>query len=334
MNPAAIIAGAQAAAQAAPAVANMFVGARGREKRANEQVATQDKLNEQAAETNYRYSQQGAEEAYKRDVKLYNELYSPRSLIKQGKEAGVNPITMLGGGGGFKPVVNSTSTPASGGAQAGQASTASQMMSEQTMAAQASSQAMQQAAMNMAEIENIKADTKLKESQTGESGARTDLMRAETLTNEQGREYLIENMRSEGAIKTLEAIKQRFLLESGRRDNNDYEYDTGTELGKVRINKDSYFTERESTDILKVMTDTLGVEATTELTNEHIKHYFQEILNGTIQAESSRVTAAAHKLSAEWTTGEFTNWRTWTTEVKALIGTLVGAVAAGKVAGR
>lgn len=168
------------AAQAAPAVANMFVGARGREKRANEQVATQGKLNEQAAETNYRYSQMGAEEAYKRDVRLYNELYSPRSLLAQGRDAGVNPVTMLGGGGGFKPVVNSTSTPTSGGAQAGQAATASQMMSERTVAAQAGSQAIQQAAMVAADVDLKRAQAENLRAEIPEIGARTGLLQSQT----------------------------------------------------------------------------------------------------------------------------------------------------------
>lgn len=165
---AAIAAGAQAAASATGAVSNasgMFVGARGRKKRLNEQVEAQNKLNQQAAETNYQYGEKAAQNAFERTQEAWNqqnEYDSYESQIKRMEAAGLNPAMMYGGGN----INNATSMPtqpvgATGGAQAGQADSPAQqsMAATNRIATQAGlMQAMANVKLTNAQTQKVQAE--------------------------------------------------------------------------------------------------------------------------------------------------------------------------------
>ena len=47
------------------------------------------------------------------------------------------------------------------------------------------------------------------------------------------------------------------------------------------------------------------------MNNKKAEGYFQELVNATAHADADKIKALAIKLTAEFNTGEFANWKTW-----------------------
>ena len=79
------------------------IGAGKRQRKAIEaQKNAQKELNEQAASLNYEYGEKAAENAYDRQLAMYNRSYEDQSykaMVKQMKEAGLSVGLMYGGNG-------------------------------------------------------------------------------------------------------------------------------------------------------------------------------------------------------------------------------------------
>lgn len=121
----------------------------------NKQAAQREK---NARHENYTYGELAAKTADQRTRSLYNDLYSPEAQMQQLKEAGLSPSIYASGGMAGKSGVS--------GAQG----TGTSGISPQVFAADPIS-----AAMQVAQIGNIKADTKLKESQADNTDKDTEL---------------------------------------------------------------------------------------------------------------------------------------------------------------
>jgi len=210
---------------------------------------------------------------------------------KQMEKAGLNVGLMYGGGGAG----GGTATATPGSVSSSSASSESGINNGMAM--------MLQAGLQQAQIENIKADTAKKV--------------AETKTTDDSRSTLVENMRQVG-ISTLTDNKLKAWLMSdqnvrGSNDYNDkYDYHVG-------VGEESNYAKQISSALLKTASETDANLANIDLTNQKVQGYWQELLNETKKADASGVQAAAVKLASEWTTGEYTNWKTWVDVAKNAI---------------
>lgn len=141
--------------------------------------------------------------------------------------------------------------------------------------------------------------------------ARTDAGKAteETTTVLKSRDLLIENMKQQG-ISTMQdnAIKAWLYSDEDKKEgevyNETYDYHTG-------IGNNSAGAKGITLALFKTEAETRNLDANALLTNAKALGYWQELLNATKNSDSNAINAAANKLSAEWQTGEFTNWKTW-----------------------
>lgn len=255
------------------------------------QVRQQRKLTEIQTEANKQladYSQ-----GLQKDMIEYTR---PAEQVKKLKEAGLNVGLMYqqGGAGG------STTGSASAGSASG--SQASDEASRQGMAMQRMQTAMQ-AARQKAEIENIEADTDLKKEGAGKAGAEKD-------TIEASREAIVEGLKQSGQSDWLDNLAKRIKLETRGDEENELTMFGNKLYGTVSYQTGSVFNQEIVTNILKTEAEAGNLLAQESLTNEKVKGYWTELMNACIHANADAMKAAAIKLSAEWETGEFTNWKT------------------------
>ena len=103
------------------------------------------------------------------------------------------------------------------------------------------------------------------------------------------------------------------------------------------LNPNAYIGQEATNILLKSIADTGNANAQALLTNNKAQGYFQELVNATAHADADTVKAMAMKLTAEFNTGEFTNWKTWADlglqATQVVGGVVTKGIAAGKPAG-
>lgn len=184
------------------AVSGLFGGI-GYGNRLKKQVNAQKQLNEQAAQLNYEYGEKAAENAYKRQMEMYERSYQDQSysaMRQQMEDAGLSVGLMYGGGGSGGAGGATTGAPQgeTGGAEAGRA--------DSPAAQQAA--AIQQAQLGLGLV-SMKKDLALKDAQIEEINATAEAKRAEAgltaekkITEMQTRKPLVEKLNAEiGNIK-------------------------------------------------------------------------------------------------------------------------------------
>lgn len=184
------------------AVSGLF-GALGAGKKERRQLKMQKELNEQAAKLNYEYGEKAAENAYRRQMEMYERSYQDQSysaMRKQMEDAGLSVGLMYGGGGNGGAGGATTGAPQgeTGGAEAGRA--------DSPAAQQAA--AIQQAQLGLGLV-SMKKDLALKDAQIEEINATAEAKRAEAgltaekkITEMQTRKPLVEKLNAEvGNIK-------------------------------------------------------------------------------------------------------------------------------------
>lgn len=143
------------AANAAPGIASMFVGKKGRAKRAQEQIGWQNQL----ADRQFERDEQAADNALKRGMEMWEKTESMQALAKQAEETGINLGTALGiDGGGFTSGGASSGPQGGGGGGAGQAPSVAAMWGNQLQGAQQAAQLgliAAQTKKTLAEAENL-----------------------------------------------------------------------------------------------------------------------------------------------------------------------------------
>lgn len=190
------------------AVSGLFGGI-GAKKRMKRQVDAQKQLNEQAAKLNYEYGEKAAENAYRRQMEMYERSYQDQSysaMRQQMEDAGLSVGLMYGGGGSGGAGGATTGAPQgeTGGAEAGRA--------DSPAAQQAA--AIQQAQLGLGLV-SMKKDLAIKDAQIEEINATAAAKRAEaglstqkTITEMQARTPLIEKLKAEiGDLKAGAAKK-------------------------------------------------------------------------------------------------------------------------------
>lgn len=302
---------------------NIGSGKRSRELLA-EQEAAQSRLNAQNAELNYNYGEQAADAAHQRSLGLLKAETEANSYVNQVqdiKNAGLN-VGLLYGGAGAGGGASAGGGAQGGGAgnqkgQAGNYLEIEALKQQRKMANAELLRTVNESRLVDAERKNIEADTKLKDEKRMTSEELTPLQLA--LTKEEGIEKWIENAR-----KMYENTGGNHEERSDPSHIEEHEI-----FGILNIGKEGGFSQRQAAEIAELMSSTEGNKAAAALDTERKRGYWQELLNAKIMAENDKVKAAAIKLAAEWSTGEFKNWKTWvatSTEAANAIGGLIKAV--------
>ena len=281
------------------------------------QLEMQKELNEQAARLNYEYGEMAAENAYKRQLAMYERSYQDQSysaMRKQMEDAGLSVGLMYGGSGsgGGQGEMSGAPQGATGGAQAGRAPTAVER--------QMANMQLSQLALTM---ENLKADIDVKETVEEKNLAEAEAARAnaglsteEKITETQRRDALIEKLIQEGMktwIENIQKLRMAAIDAEGiiagpeRGEHGEIlTYDTyeNPVYGKAKFNHGSVLDQAEAYKVLKTAADMAATneraklnEALTKLNNEKKKYYWAEILSALTRADAAATTAAANKLS-------------------------------------
>lgn len=266
-------------------------------------------------------------------VNAYN---APSAQVERLKAAGLNPALMYGGGGGG----GTTAAQAVGSANAGQAS---DEVSRKGMALQMAKMGAEINQMNAnAEMQFVLArkaagvDTQKVAAEIPNIKASTAKTEAETETTNQLRDAIKSELIERGTSEWLDNVMKQYKMEHSKDEPDHFRIEMfGHHLyGSVGVSPDTMAVQETAVGIAKAMADTGNATAQALLTNEKAKGYWTELLNATIHAEADKVKAAAIKLSTEWDTGEYTNWKTWVELGVKAANTIVGGVGAGgKLAG-
>lgn len=193
-------------------------------KQIQQQEESQRRLNEQAAELNYNYGEQTADNAYKRQLDFYNiqkEDNSYSSQVADAEKAGLSVGLLYGGGAGATGGQGGTPAAGSGAGnqKAGQATSAAEMeqLRQQRQAANVeTARAAAEIGLTAAETKKVKAETENLEEDTKGKETETELTKAtiESITEDienkkiQRQGYILQNkfdeIRNEVSEKTKE----------------------------------------------------------------------------------------------------------------------------------
>ena len=230
---------------------------------------------------------------------------------RQMEEAGLNPALMYGHAG----AVGSTMSPSTGNVSGGYASDEAAL--KQAQIAQ-QGMALQLAKLN-SEIELNKATAK-------ERLANAGLLGEKKITEADQRDILIEKLRQEGVAQWFENLENEIKHGRPLQDNEVQLFRNARLNVSTSFQKVSLWNQEVTTAIAKTMAEIGYIEAQELLTNKKAEGYWQELLNATKQADAEAVKAAAIKLSTEWETGVYTNWRTWADLGVKAINTVANAI--------
>jgi len=272
------------------------------QSRAKDQVDQQGKLMKQQRDMNY--------EAQDRA----NEYNAPKNQMKRLKDAGLNPALMYGGGGG-------------GG------STANQPMAIQSGSASNESERKRADNENVGlgvQLTKMPSEIKQTQANTEKLGAEKENIEAKTKTENALRENTVNKLIQDGYKSLLENFQKEWELTGKTILPANAAYN---EIELV-INPNAAIPQQIITGLLKTKAEAGNADASALLTSEKARGYFQELVNETNKANAEGVKAAAAKLSAEFETGIFTNWKTWVKLATEIIGGAAKIGIASKVAGK
>lgn len=283
------------------------IGAGKRQRKAIEaQKNAQKELNEQAAELNFEYGEKAAENAYERQLAMYNRSYEDQSykaMVKQMEEAGLSVGLMYGGNGsgGGAGAMSGAPKADTGGAMAGQATSAAALMEVEN---QRKALALQQVSMAK-DIQLKDAEIELKEKEADRAGKEALYTEALTETENTLRNAKAHREFWEGRLSWIENLRKQF--EDVTTPSEDGELNATEDMyGNYEIISKAIGTASKAASVLKVVAETgteeqrkvcLAAEAT--LTNEKAKGYWKELEVAIKNADSQAIVAAATKLKSE-----------------------------------
>lgn len=274
-----IIGGLIAGGIAAVSAIGSAISRKNQQKRA---LAQQKELNADQ----FQYNEAAADNALDRQLAL-NESQNYQNQVQDAKDAGLSVGLLYGGGG-------------AGGAGGGRASSGSVSGSA---APEGDTELLGAAALGL-DAQRVKNEWELQKAEKEKIKAETEQIKEETASS-------IERSPIENELLSQQAI-------SAYIDNIRKEFEnTGEEVGyqgkyvDVFISNKGNFSKQQAADIAKAVSEADKNNAAAELDTEKKQGYWQELLNATRREDTEAAKAAAVKLAAEWSTGEYTNWKTW-----------------------
>ena len=283
------------------------IGAGKRQKKAIEaQKNAQKELNEQAAQLNYEYGEKAAENAYERQLAMYQRSYEDQSykaMVKQMEDAGLSVGLMYGGNGsgGGAGAMSGAPKGDTGGAMAGQAASAAALMEVEN---QRKSLALQQASMAK-DIQLKDAEIRLKEKEADKAGKEALYTEALKETEDILRSARTRREFWEGRLSWIENLRKQF--EDITTPSEDGELSATEDMyGNYEIISEAIGTASKAASVLKVIAETgteeqrkVAIAAEAALTNEKVKGYWKELETAIKNADSQSTIAAATKLNSE-----------------------------------
>lgn len=257
-----------------------------------DQINQQQKLTDMQSKANLGLMK----ESYKEQKALWDATSAPEQ-VKKLQEAGLNSALMYakGGTGGS----TGSGGASVGGGQASDESSRMRANTESVMTGMALQKLQSEIAVNNSIAEKNRAD-------------------AQTTT--ESRSWLVEKLKQEGKGEWLENIRNKYMMET---DNTTGEVTAvkyvNDKYGEVNTGTGTLFDQQISNEIAQIYANANNQNAQALLTNEKAKGYWQELLNDTARADNDKIKATALKLSSEWSTGEFTNWKTWADLARGIV---------------
>lgn len=283
------------------------IGQGRRQRKAIEaQKGAQMELNQQAAELNYEYGEKAAENAYKRQLAMYQKSYEDQSyeaMVGQMEDAGLSVGLMYGGSGsgGGAGAMSGAPKGDTGGAMAGQAANAAALMQVEN---ERRSLALQQASMAK-DIQLKDAEIKLKNTEADKSRKEALYTEALTETEDELREARKNREFWEGRLPWLENMRQQFddMTKPGTDHNMTA---TDSYYGEHLFSSHGLLSGQKVAEVMKTLAET-GTEeqrkvclaAEAALTNEKVRGYWKELQVAIKNADSQAIVAAAQKLNSE-----------------------------------
>lgn len=328
-------------------------GARMR-KNIKAQEEAQMRLNEQAAKLNYQYGEQAANNAFERQMKMYERSYKDQSyeaMRKQMEDAGLSVGLMYGssGAGGAGGATSGAPMGATGGAEAGNAGAVVAAAMEQELGLQR---------MGL-EIASLKQDIENKEKTGANIDASTEnlkedaaLKKAQTTTENDTRELKIKKLFEETKGTWIENARKRYEDEFENTPHEkrgmkiaDAMFGEHTIVGeRLRSQEGRAETFRAIQEAFKAQGDTTLIESLKKVNEARAETMYIEAMAAILQGNAAVAQAKCREIEAmiaqgrfAWDTGEMVTWRTYydcaTQGVQAL-GTLLGGVGVGKAVGK
>ena len=287
-----------------------LLGSIGQGKRQRKAIEAQKEaqmaLNEQAAKLNYQYGEKAAENAYNRQLAMYQRSYEDQSykaMVNQMEDAGLSVGLMYGGNGsgGGAGAMSGAPKGDAGGAIAGQAANAAALMEVEN---QRRSLALQQASMAK-DIQLKDAEIELKKKEADRAGQEALYTEALKETENVLREARANREFWEGRLPWLNNMRQEF--DDTTQPGVDHTMEvTDSYYGSHIFSSKGLLSAQKVGEVLKVFAEK-GTEeqrrvclaAEAALTNEKVKGYWKELEVAIRNADSQAIVAAATKLNSE-----------------------------------
>lgn len=230
---------------------------------------------------------------------------------RQMEEAGLNPALMYGHAGAGGTTMSVGAGSVSGGHASDEAALKQAQIAQQGMALQ---------------LAKLSSEIELNKATAQERLANAGLLGEKKITEANQRDILIEKLRQEGVAQWFENLENEVKRGEPLQDNEVQLFKNARLNVSTSFQKVSLWNQEVTTAIAKTMAEIGYTEAQELLTNKKAEGYWQELLNATKQADAEAVKAAAVKLSTEWETGEYTNWRTWAELGVKAVNTVANAI--------
>lgn len=285
------------------------------------QMNMQKELMQEQAKLNYEYGERAAQNAYEREQAMYQQSKQDNSFAARKADAmgaGLSPGVLYGSAGASGGGAGST-----GGGKMGATGTSGGAAPDPTAGIQTLLGLRQ---MKLNERKNT-AEVKLIESQAKEAEASAAAKQAQADT-----ENKLRNIRAGIEWLTGKGMARDLLIKLTYDKTRPYDYKEGSpsmeitkfgnelggQFGDFTFDKNGYTMIEKSQEIdmmdrqiTKAIEETNKIISEKELNTEKKRGYWEELRIAAINGDAAMVNAIAHKLAAEWDTGEYTNWKTW-----------------------
>lgn len=274
-------------------------------KRRKQQIEQQKKLTDLQIQANKELANYGM--GISKEIFDYTDY---ENQVKQMKAAGLNPALMYGHAGGIGTTVSSSAGSASGSQASDETSRKMANIQMQGMGLQ---------------IQKLNAEIQKTQAEATKAQAEAKKVAEESETISQKRQFEIELLKQQGTASWIQNLREQIKNE-GELTENEIRLYRNPVYGTTSFQKTGYWNQEVTTNIAKALAETENQEAQAALTNEKTKGYWNELLNATKNADSEAVKAAAMKLATEWSTGEYTNWKTWVDIGKDAVNTIAKTI--------